>query len=446
MTPPPRSRGVLAVVRRNTELGLVLLGAVIVAGTYTLAGFGRDASLPANIVPFLCIVLGLVLVGHLAVRRLAPAADGLLLPVAGLLNGLGYVFIARLDDKLAGLQATWTAVAMAAFVLTLVVVRRVRDLERLRYTMALTGIGLLVLPLVPGVGKEINGAQIWVGLGPVNFQPGEFAKLALAVFLASYLVEKRELLAMTTWRVGPLLLPDPKYLGPVALAWVCSLGVMVFEKDLGSSLLFFGLFVVTIWVATERVTYVVLGMLLFAAGAYGAWTQFSHVQDRVAIWLDPWQDPLDDGFQVVQSAFALAWGGFTGTGPGLGSEVRIPAAETDFIFAVIGEELGFAGALLVICAFVVMVGSGLRIAIETDHAFEKVLATGLTALLGLQAFVIIGGVIRLLPLTGVTLPFVSYGGSSLVSNWVLLALLLRISDTSMQREAASRVGAEAVEV
>jgi peptidoglycan glycosyltransferase len=444
MTAPAASRSVLAVVRRNTELGLVLLGAVIVAGTYALAGFGTDASLPADIVPFLCIVVGLVIVGHLAVRRLAPGADGLLLPVAGLLNGLGYVFIARLDKNLAGLQATWTAVAMAAFIGTLVVVRRVRDLERLRYTMALVGIGLLVLPLVPGVGREINGAAIWVSIGPVNFQPGEFAKLVLAVFLASYLVEKRELLSMTTWRVGPVLLPDPKYLGPVALAWIASLGVMIFEKDLGSSLLFFGLFVVTIWVATERVAYVAIGGGLFAAGAYAAWTQFVHVQDRVTIWLDPWQDASDEGYQVVQAAFALAWGGFTGTGPGLGNEVRIPAAETDFIFAVIGEELGFAGALLVIVSFVVMIGSGLRIALRAEPAFEKVLATGLTALLGLQAFVIIAGVIRLLPLTGVTLPFVSYGGSSLVSNWVLLALLLRISDESLQREAEERASAGAV--
>ncbi len=436
MTPPAASRPtVMAVVRRNTELGLVLLGAVIVAGTYALAGFGTDASLPADIVPFLCIVVGLVIVGHLAVRRLAPAADGLLLPIAGLLNGLGYVFIARLDEDLAGLQATWTAVGMGAFIATLVVVRRVRDLERLRYTFALIGIGLLVLPLVPGIGQEINGARIWVSIGPVNFQPGEFAKIALAIFFASYLVEKRELLAMTTWRVGPVLLPDPKYLGPVVLAWVGSLAVMVLEKDLGSSLLFFALFVVTIWIATERVTYVALGAGLFAVGAYLAWLQFTHVQQRVTIWLDPWQDPGGDGYQVVQAAFAMAWGGLTGTGPGLGNEVRIPAAETDFIFAVIAEELGFLGGLLLICAFLLMVGSGLRVALQAEPPFEKVLATGLTTLLGVQAFVIIAGVTRLLPLTGVTLPFVSYGGSSLIANYVLLALLLRISDETTQREA-----------
>lgn len=426
----------MAVVRRNTELGLVLLGAVIIAGTYALAGFGADASLPANIIPFLCIVVGLVIVGHLAVRRLAPGADALLLPLAGLLNGLGYVFIARLDENLAGLQATWTAVGMGAFILTLLLVRRVRELERFRYTLAFIGIGLLLLPLVPGVGQEINGARIWVAIGPINFQPGEFAKIALALFLASYLVEKREMLAMTTWRIGPILLPDPKYLGPVALAWVVSLGVMIFEKDLGSSLLFFALFVITIWVATERIAYAAIGGGLFTIGAYAAWTQFSHVQDRVAIWLDPWSDVTGSGYQVVQSSFALSWGGLTGTGPGLGNTVRIPVAETDFIFAVIGEELGFAGGLLIISAFLVMVGCGLRIALRASNPFEKVLATGLTSLLGLQTFVIIGGVTRLLPLTGVTLPFVSYGGSSLVANYVLLALLMRISDESVQRESA----------
>lgn len=437
MTAPAVGRTtVMAVVRRNTELGLVLLGAVIIAGTYALAGFGADASLPANIIPFLCIVVGLVIVGHLAVRRLAPGADALLLPLAGLLNGLGYVFIARLDENLAGLQATWTAVGMGAFILTLLLVRRVRELERFRYTLAFIGIGLLLLPLVPGVGQEINGARIWVAIGPINFQPGEFAKIALALFLASYLVEKREMLAMTTWRIGPILLPDPKYLGPVALAWIVSLGVMVFEKDLGSSLLFFALFVITIWVATERIAYAAIGGGLFTIGAYAAWTQFSHVQDRVTIWLDPWSDVTGSGYQVVQSSFALAWGGLTGTGPGLGNTVRIPVAETDFIFAVIGEELGFAGGLLIISAFLVMVGCGLRIALRASNPFEKVLATGLTSLLGLQAFVIIGGVTRLLPLTGVTLPFVSYGGSSLVANYVLLALLMRISDESVQRESA----------
>lgn len=413
--------------RRNTELGLVVLGAVITAGLYTLASLGRTASLPADLVPFLLVVLGLMVAAHLAMRRLAPNADGTLLPLAGLLNGIGYVVIARLDEDLAGLQTTWILVGVAAFVATLVVVRRVRDLERYRYTFMLVGVGLLLLPLVPGVGRQINGARIWVSIGPLNFQPGEFAKIALAVFFASYLVEKRELLGIAARRIGPLALPELRHFGPVLLAWGASLVVMVAERDLGSSLLFFALFITMLWVATERASYLAVGGLMFAGGAVAAWQAFTHVQQRVDTWIDPWADMAGDGYQIVQATFALAWGGIAGTGLGLGNPGRIPAAETDFIFAAIGEELGLLGAAAVLVAFLLMVGAGLRIALRADSAFETLLAVGLTTILGVQAFIIMGGVIRLVPLTGITLPFVSYGGSSLVANYVLLALLLRIS-------------------
>jgi peptidoglycan glycosyltransferase len=426
---------VIGALRRSTELGLVLLGGVVTAALYTLASLGRTASIPADIGPFLGVVLGLVLVAHLATRRFAPGADGVLLPVAGLLNGVGYVFIARLDQDLAGLQAVWTAVGIAAFIATLVVVRRTRALEGYRYTLMFIGIGLLLLPLVPGVGRTINGARIWVSLGPVSFQPGEFAKIVLAVFFASYLVEKREVLAMASVRLGPVMLPDLRHFGPVLLAWGASLIVMFYERDLGSSLLFFAVFVVMLWVATERASYLAVSMLLFGGGALLAWRVFSHVQVRVDNWLDPWQDVSGDGFQTVQGTFALAFGGVTGTGLGLGSPGRIPAAETDFIFAAIGEELGLAGTTAVLVAFLLMVGTGLRIALQADNPFEKLLAAGLTAILGLQSFIIMGGVIRLVPLTGITLPFVSYGGSSLVANYVLLALLMRISDGRDRREA-----------
>ena len=423
----------IGAIRRNTELGLVLLGGVITAAIYTLASLGRTASLPADIGPFLGVILGLVLVAHLATRRFAPTADGVLLPVAGLLNGIGYVFIARLDEDLAALQAVWTAVGIAAYIGTLVVVRRTRDLEQYRYTLMFIGIGLLLLPLVPGVGRTINGARIWVSLGPVSFQPGEFAKIILAIFFASYLVEKRELLGMASVRIGPLMLPDLKHFGPVLLAWGASLIVMFYERDLGSSLLFFAVFVVMLWIATERWSYLAVASLLFGAGAFVAWRAFSHVQVRVDNWLDPWRDVADTGFQTVQATFALAFGGITGTGPGLGSPGRIPAAETDFIFAAIGEELGLLGTTAVLVAFLLMVGTGLRIALRADSPFEKLLAAGLTAILGIQSFIIIGGVIRLVPLTGITLPFVSYGGSSLVANYVLLALLMRIADGQDRR-------------
>ncbi|MCB0997543.1 MAG: FtsW/RodA/SpoVE family cell cycle protein [Acidimicrobiales bacterium] len=428
---------------RTTELFLLLVVGVITVAAYALASLGRFAVLPANIVPFLGSILALLGVAHVATRRLAPKADPMLLPLAGLLNGLGYVFIARLDDDLAGLQSTWTAVGVAAFVGTLVVIRRARLLEQNRYTLMAVGIALLLLPLVPGIGQEINGARIWVSLGPVNFQPGEFAKIALAVFFAAYLVDKRELLSGAARKVLGMPFPEIKHFGPVLLAWGTSLVVMVAQKDLGSSLLFFLLFLVVLWVATERVAYLASGLALFAGGAVLAWSRFTHVQQRVDSWLDPWADRLGDGFQVTEAAFGLAHGGITGTGIGLGSPDRIPIVETDFIFAAIGEELGLLGATAVLCAYLLMIGSGLRIALRTDDHFEKLLATGLTALLGFQAFLIIGGVIRLLPLTGVTLPFVSYGGSSLVANYVLLALLLRISHESAEREQAGSAPAGA---
>ena len=418
----------MPVLRRNTELGLVLLGAVITAAIYTLASLGTTANLPADIGPFLGVVLALLVGAHVATRRLAPAGDGVLLPLAALLNGLGYVWIARLDEDLAALQATWTAVGVTAFVSTLVLVPRARDLERYRYTFMLIGVVLLLMPLLPVLGKEVNGARIWVGLGPVSFQPGEFAKIILAIFFASYLVDKRELLGMAASRLGPLTLPELRHFGPVVLAWGTSLVVMTAQRDLGSSLLFFALFVVMLWMATERASYLAVSGVLFAVGAFAAWSLFSHVQERISVWVDPWADVSGQGFQVAQATFALAWGGVAGTGPGLGTPDRIPLVETDFIFAAIGEELGLLGSAAVLVTFMLMIGSGLRIALRAEVPFNKLLAAGLTAILAIQTFIIIGGVIRLVPLTGITLPFVSYGGSSLIANYVLLALLIRISD------------------
>ena len=414
--------------RRSTEAGLLVIAGLVIGLAYTLAGLGSSASLPGDIGPFLGVVLALFVAAHVGIRRLAPRADPLVLPLAVLLNGLGYVFIARLDEQLASQQAAWTGIGVASFLITLAVVRRVRTLERLRYTVGLIGVLLLVSPLIPGVGRLINGSRIWIRVGPVSFQPGEFAKVALAIFFAAYLVERRELLATSMRRIGPIKIPDPKDLAPLVVAWGFSLMVMMFQRDLGSALLFFVLFLTVVWVATGRLAYLVVGLALFGGGATLSWRLFSHVQQRVAMWIDPWQDIRGRGYQIVQATYAFAWGGAAGTGLGLGIDGRIPYQETDFIFAIIGEELGLVGATAVVVAFALLIGSGLRIAVRVQDPFAKLLACGLTTLIGFQAFLIMAGVTRLLPLTGVTLPFVSYGGSSLVSNWVLIALLVRVSD------------------
>jgi peptidoglycan glycosyltransferase len=419
--------------RRNTELSLVVMAGLITGTAYTLASLGVDADIPPGIIVFVAIVLALLLCAHLVVRLVARGADSTLLPLAALLHGIGFVMITRLDDELAGLQATWSLVAIAAFSLTLVFIERAADLARYKWLLFTGGALLLLLPLAPGIGQNINGARIWVSIGSINFQPGEFAKLAFAIFFAAYLAERRELIAASTWRIGPIHLPEPRYLAPIILAWGFTVIVMVGLRDLGSSLLFFTLFVVMLWVATERIAYLFLGLLMFGVAAYFAWSQFGHVQTRVTIWLDPWGDPLDKGYQIIQSLYGLADGGLSGTGLGIGNPNQVPEAQNDFIFASIGEELGLLGASCVLMAYLLMVGSGLRTALRTDRAFEKLLAVGLTTIIGMQAFIIIGGVIKVVPLTGITLPFVSYGGSSLVANYMLLALLIRISDTSARR-------------
>ena len=425
-------------LRRRMELGLIVLAVVITASAYGLAGLGTTASLPADIVGFLVLVLALLIAAHLAVRKFAPNADGLLLPMAGLLNGIGYVFVVRLDPDLAAPQTTWMALGIVAFMATLLVVQRPRDLERYRYTFLFIGIGLLLVPFVPGIGFENLGARIWARVGPITFQPGEFAKIALIIFFAGYLVENRELLAVSTRRLGPLMLPDPKHLGPLLLAWGGAIGIMVFQKELGSSLLLFTVFLVMVWVATERWSYLVIGLGMFGLGAAFAYSTFSHVASRVNAWLDPWNpeylNARGGSYQVVQASYALAEGGLTGTGIGLGSPESIPVVETDMIFAAIGEELGLVGATAILIAFLLLVGSGLRVAVTAEQPFEKLLATGIANTFALQAFIIIGGVIRVLPLTGIALPFVAYGGSSLLANYVALGLLIRVSDDVTTRQ------------
>ncbi len=418
MTPLP--------ARRRTELGLIVLVVILTGGLYALAGFGKAGSLPGNIGPLLGALFALLIVAHIAMRRFAPLADPILLPVAGLLNGVGYVFIARLSAHEARLQAIWTALGIAVFVATLAVVRQARDLERLRYVFAAVGIGLLLLPLVPKIGENINGARLWIHVGPLNFQPGEVAKLALAIFFASVLAERSDLLSRGTRRIGPFLVLDPRYLAPIVTAWGLSMVIFLAENDLGSSFLFFALFIGMLWVATGRALYLGVGLALFGGGAAFALKTIGHAQSRVQAWLDPWIHAQTSGYQIIQGWFAIANGGIFGLGPGQSGAASIPEASTDMIFAVIAEELGLVGATAMLIGYLLMVGSGLRIAVRCERPFEKLLATGLSLIIGVQTFVIVAGITRLIPLTGITLPFVSYGGSSLVSNYILLALLLRI--------------------
>ncbi|MGH2693078.1 MAG: FtsW/RodA/SpoVE family cell cycle protein [Actinomycetota bacterium] len=423
--------------RRNAELALLVLANVIAVGAYALVGLGLDGSIPVDLTAYGLVLAGAYLVAHVVVRRLAPAADPVFLPAAVLLTGLGFAAIYRLNPDIAGAQTLWLLLGIVLFALTLVVVRDHRQLDQFTYTIGLLGLLMLLLPLAPGIGRTVRGARLWVGIGPLQFQPAEIGKVLLVIFLASYLNARKELLAVATRRIGPIALPEPRHLAPLLVAWGISLVVLFLEKDLGSSLLFFGIVVVMLWVSTGRGAYLALGAILFVAGALGGYAMFEHVQDRVAVWLNVFDPKLirDEGFQLAQSIFSLATGGISGTGLGQGHPEFIPDAHTDFVFAAIGEELGLLGATALLLLFLLLIFRGFRAAVRSPDGFGQLLAAGLSTTLALQTFVIVGGVTRLIPLTGITLPFVSYGGSSLVANFVLLALLIRVSAGTPGRAA-----------
>jgi cell division protein FtsW (lipid II flippase) len=420
---------------RTTEAVLLVFAVLLTAAAGILLGWSQDPDLPpAAIVTGVALAV-IAVVAHLTVRAAAPDADPTLLPIAFLLNGLGLVFVSRVDlatgSDLAATQTVWTAVSVGAACALLLFVRRARDLARVPYTFGLAALVLLLLPLVPGLSAGvINGARLWIDVAGMRFQPGELAKLALVVFLAAYLERNRALLSIATQRVGPLLMPAPRHLAPLVAAAGMALVVMAGLRDLGSALLLFGVFVAMLYVATGRLAYPALGAVAFSFGAYVAWLLFPHVQRRVEVWLDPWADISGAGYQIAQSLFAIGTGGLTGTGLGLGRPQDVPFSATDAIFVVIGEELGLLGTTAVLLLFLLLTFRGLKIATTARDEFATLLATGLTVTLALQTFVIVGGLTRLVPLTGVTLPFVSYGGSSLLSNYLLVALLLRISDES----------------
>jgi cell division protein FtsW (lipid II flippase)/cell division protein FtsI/penicillin-binding protein 2 len=412
--------------RRNIEL--LLLGAatppVLLVFALT-AGAARGTIVPSDFLAPGLLLLAF-LAAHLVARRFAPGADPALLPVAALLSGIGLAVVGRLDASLAGPQTTWLIIGVALLALVIALVPSLERLARYKYTIMLVGMVLLLLPAV--VGREINGAKLWLRIGSLSFQPAEIAKLCLVVFLAAYLSEFREVLSVSTRKVFGLHLPAARYLGPLLLMWAVSLIVLVAEKDLGSSLLFFGVFLIMITVATGRWSYAIVGTVLFAIGATVAFFLFAHVRTRVDIWLHPFADAAGSGYQLVQSLFAFAAGGITGAGLGRGLPTRIPFVATDFIFSAIGEELGLLGGVAVVTAYLVLCLRGLATAVRARTDMASLTATGLVAALGLQTFVIVGGVTRLIPLTGITLPFVSYGGSSVVANFVLLGLLMRAGD------------------
>ncbi|WP_134765787.1 FtsW/RodA/SpoVE family cell cycle protein [Nocardioides sp. 1609] len=422
--------------RRGAELFLLVLALAVGVGGYAAVGLGVDGEVPANIVGYGGWLAGLMVAAHVAVRLVAPYADPVLLPVVAALNGLGLAVIHRLDlaegDSFAPQQLTWMTLGVILFVLTLLVLRDHRVLARFTYTAGLLAIVLLMLPMAPVIGKQVNGARIWIHLGPFNFQPGEVAKVLLVVAFAGYLVLHRDALALAGRRVLFVDLPRGRDLGPILVMWLISLGILVFQRDLGSSLLFFGLFLLMLYVATERPGWVVVGALLFSGGAVAGYRLFGHVRVRVDTWLHPFEyydgGTGENSYQLVEGLFGFAWGGQIGKGLGEGDPGRVPEASSDFIMAAIGEELGLTGVLAVLLLYGIVVERALRTALICRDNFGKLMATGLAGVFALQLFVVIGGVTRLIPLTGLTTSFLSYGGSSLVMSWVIIALLLRISD------------------
>jgi peptidoglycan glycosyltransferase len=414
--------------RRTTELLLLLAATPPVLLIFALiqahqTGEFRTTSL---IVPGGLLVA--FLVAHLAVRQFAKNADPGLLPVTFVLAGVGLGMVTRLDPQTAAQQVIWLFVGVAALVGTLILVPSLERLSQYKYTLGLAGVVLLLLPALPVIGHEVNGSRLWLRVAGLSLQPGELAKVLIVLFLAAYLAENREMLSISTRRFLGLRLPEPRTLGPLLLMWAISLLVLIAEKDLGSSLIFFAIFLAMLYVATGRPAYVVVGLLLFSAGASVTYFAFRHVRLRVDIWLHPFADAAGRGYQLVQSMFALAAGGLTGVGLGSGMPTRIPEVATDFIFSAIGEELGLLGGAAIVLCFLVFAVRGLATAARAKTDMAAFTATGLVATVTLQAFIIVGGVTRLIPLTGVTLPFMSAGGSSLLSTFIALALLLRAGD------------------
>jgi cell division protein FtsW (lipid II flippase) len=428
--------------RRRAELGLLVFAIVVTTLLYTIASLAQRSRIPPHVGPLLGVIIVLALVAHMGNRLLAPNSTPVLLPLVFLLNGIGYVVIARWEPGSAKVQAAWTALGVLLYLLTLFFVRRSRDLERYRYILLFIGGLLLVAPLVPGLGHEVGGARLWVGIGSPMVQPIEGAKLLICVYFASYFAANKEMLSISTARLGNRLFLDPRPLVPILAAWLVSMAIIGVENDIAFALLLFTLFIGRLWITTGRFGYLVGGLGLFGGGAALACRLFPQVHERVSIWFNAGRHPSGNGYQLVQSWYSLAAGGIGGTGLGRGLSGRNLHyfVISDLIFTSIGEELGFVGAAAVVIAFVLIVGSGLRIAQAARSDFSRLLAAGLTLLLGFQAFFVMAGILRLLPFTGITLPFVAYGGSSLLANYALIAVLMRISDEGAMTPLEQRSG------
>lgn len=428
-------------MQRNRELvnfiPVIMLMVIGFASVYA----ARSAQMDASSLTYGLLFVGLFLAVHLLLRLAAPFADPYLLPVTALLCAMGIMMIYRIDPDLAAAQTTWLMVGLGFFSLIVIFLRDYRKLDDYIYLLGILGVVLLVVAIA--FGQEVNGARLWLRIGGLSIQPGELSKLFITVFLAGYLNRNRELLSTPTRKVGGLPVPPLKYLGPLITMWGMSFALLLLMNDLGTSLLFFGIFLAMTYVATGRLTYPVIGGLLFLGGAWLAYSVKPTVQVRVSTWINPWSDSMDQGYQIVQSLFAIGDGGLFGTGLGKGyllfasGEPIIPALHTDFIFSAIAEELGLVGATALIIMFMIFCYRAFKIAFDSDDGFSKLLAAGLGVGFVLQTFVILGGVMKLIPLTGITLPFVSYGGSSIVANFGALALLLLISNRT-NRDRAER--------
>ncbi|HNM10579.1 MAG TPA: FtsW/RodA/SpoVE family cell cycle protein [Mycobacterium sp.] len=449
--------------RRNAELALLCFATLITTVALLIVEANQEQGIRWDLVSYTLAFLTLFVCAHLAIRRFAPYADPLLLPVVALLNGLGLVMIHRLDLVEGSLNATtkgpndeqqmlWTLLGVVGFSLVIIFLKDHRILARYGYICGLTGLVLLAIPaLLPARFSETNGAKIWIRLPGFSIQPAEFSKILLLIFFAAVLVAKRNLFTSVGQHFLGMDLPRPRDLAPLLAAWIASVGVMVFEKDLGTSLLLYASFLVMVYIATERFSWVVIGLALFAAGSVVAYYLFGHVRTRVETWLDPFGDPEGSGYQMVQSQFSFATGGVFGTGLGNGQPGTVPAASTDFIIAAVGEELGLVGLAGVLMLYTIVILRGLRTAIAVRDSFGKLLAAGLSATLAIQLFIVVGGVTGLIPLTGLTTPWMSYGGSSLVANYLLLAILVRISHAARRpivfspRTPIAAAGTEVIE-